>query len=124
MQRIVGDVQRFQRVSIYQERRTEAATVRFLLRLVGSGLQGGAVPANRRNLCAPVTERSRPGPKPMFTERVVVMIRPDQRQALDRICRTLELSVSDIARWMIDQGVAAIEDADTYHTLREMKARL
>lgn len=52
------------------------------------------------------------------------MIRPDQRQALDRICRTLELSVSDIARWMIDQGVAAIEDTDTFHTLREMKARL
>lgn len=124
MQRIVGDVQWFQRIARSQERWTGAATVRFLLRLVGGGLQGGVVPANRRNLCAPVTERSRPGPKPMFTERVVVMIRPDQRQALDRICRTLEISVSDLVRWFVDQGVAAIEDTDTYHTLREMKARL
>lgn len=60
----------------------------------------------------------------MFTERVVVMIRPDQRQALDRICRTLEVSVSDLVRWFVDQGVAAIEDTDTFHTLRERKARL
>jgi hypothetical protein len=75
-------------------------------------------PTNRRHLCQPVAERTRPGPKPVFTQRAVVMIRPDQRQALDRIAATLGLTVSDVVRWMIDQGTEAVEAVDSYRTLQ------
>lgn len=77
--------------------------------------------ANGNNTPGPVRP---PGPKPQFPHRRELRLRHDQEQALVRIAKTLGVSVSDIARWMIDQGVAAIEDTDTYHTLREMKTRL
>lgn len=95
----------------------EAANVRNALPLGGDVCMVVVVQANRRNPCAPV----RPGPKPVFTERTVVMIRADQRQGLNRIARTLGLSVSDIVRWFIDEGMHAIEATESFATLREMK---
>jgi len=52
---------------------------------------------------------NRPGPTPIFTDRLVVNMRPDQRQALNRIAQTLDRSVSDIVRWILDNGIDAIE---------------
>lgn len=62
-----------------------------------------------------------PGPTPIFTERTVVKLRGDQRQAVERIAVTLGQSVSDVVRWFIDQGVRAVEGAPGYETLKEMK---
>jgi hypothetical protein len=68
------------------------------------------------NLCARVPS----GPKPIFTERLYVKIRSDQRDALERIAVTLGLSLSDVVRWLLDEGTQAVESVPSYHTLKEM----
>lgn len=69
------------------------------------------------NLCA----RNRPGPKPVFTERVVVKLRPDQLQAVERIAHVLGVSTSDVVRWFIDQGVQAVEAVPEFNRLEDQK---
>ncbi len=63
---------------------------------------------NGQHLCHP---DDRPGPKPIFTERLVLNIRPDQRQALNRISQSLDRNVSEIVRWILDNGIDAIEQS-------------
>jgi hypothetical protein len=63
----------------------------------------------------------RPGPRPQFGHRMELRLRADQEQALGRIARTLDLSVSEVIRWFIDQGTAAVEGTPTFHTLQDMK---
>lgn len=50
---------------------------------------------------------AKPGPKPVFTERFIVQLRPDQRAALDDISDAFRVSVSEIVRWMLDHGIDA-----------------
>lgn len=78
--------------------------------LLGVGMQVG------RNPCQPV----RPGPVPIFTERIVVKIRADQAEALQRIARVLGQSVSDVTRWFIDNGIQAVEGTSAYQQLEEL----
>jgi hypothetical protein len=53
--------------------------------------------------------RRKPGPIPMFTERVVVKLRADQHEAVQRIATALGFTVSDVIRWFIDEGAHAVE---------------
>jgi hypothetical protein len=46
-------------------------------------------------------------------------LRSDQVQALTRIARVIDVSVSDLVRWFVDEGTAAVEAAPTYDTLKE-----
>jgi len=47
----------------------------------------------------------------IFTERLVPNIRPDQRHALNRISQSLDRNVSEIVRWILDNGIDAIEQS-------------
>lgn len=58
-----------------------------------------------------------PGPKPIFVRRVVVKLRRDQHEAVQRIARTLGLSASDVVRWWIDEGIRAVEGVPEFRTL-------
>jgi hypothetical protein len=60
-----------------------------------------------------------PGPRPLFHHRMDLRLRSDQVQALTRIARVVGVSVSDLVRWFIDEGTAAVEAAPTYDTLKE-----
>jgi hypothetical protein len=61
----------------------------------------------------------KPGPQPVFVHRMELRLRADQVQALTRIARVVDVSVSDLVRWFIDEGTAAVESAPTYETLKE-----
>lgn len=50
-----------------------------------------------------------PGPAPVFTERIQVKVRPDQRAALRRVAGLVEMTEAEALRWIIDHGTAAIE---------------
>ena len=56
----------------------------------------------------------------MFTERIVVKLRRDQAQAVQRIARTLGLSSSDVVRWWLDEGIRAVEGVPEFRTLEEV----
>lgn len=56
----------------------------------------------------------RPGPKPQFPYRMEMRLRNDQRQALVRIAATLNVGVSDVIRWFIDEGIERIESNPAY----------
>ena len=56
-----------------------------------------------------------------FTEPTVVNLRVDQRDAVERIAVTFGLSASDVVRWIIDQGIEAVESVPSYERLRAMK---
>ncbi len=60
---------------------------------------------------------SKPGPKPEYTERFIVQLRPEQRQALDHISYATSLPISRLIRWFIDNGVHAFENTPTFKTL-------
>jgi hypothetical protein len=97
-----GDVQRESKFANYQERCIDAMTHSGNVRYLHQSLAVCMVVAMPPNLCA----RNRPGPKPIFTERVVVKLRQDQRQSVERIAHVLGLSTSEIVRWFIDEGVS------------------
>lgn len=59
----------------------------------------------------------------MFTKRMVVQIREDQRTALQRIAVVLDLSVSDVVRWFIDEGTNAVESTPSYANLEKTKEK-
>ncbi len=65
------------------------------------------VPAIHRNLCTP----NRPGPRPVFTERLVVNIRIDQRTTLNHLAKSLDMTLSDLVRWILDNGIDAVTTA-------------
>lgn len=52
-----------------------------------------------------------PGPEPVFTHRVQVKVRPDQHESLARVAGLLGMSQSDVVRWVLDSGLAAIEQS-------------
>lgn len=79
-----------------------------------TALQGVGMQVSH-NTCQPV----RPGPLPVFSGRVVVKVRPEQVEAVQRIARVLGLTGSDIVRWFIDNGIQAVEGTDTYQQLKE-----
>jgi hypothetical protein len=60
---------------------------------------------------------SKPGPKPEYSERFLLQLRPDQRQSLDHLSAVLGLPVSRLIRWFIDEGVRAFENTPTFKTL-------
>lgn len=62
---------------------------------------------------------NRPGPDPVFTERLVVNVRPDQLQTLNRLSSALEVSRSDLVRAILDQAVTVWDQALT-DTMKEM----
>jgi hypothetical protein len=64
----------------------------------------GAMP-NAADLYGP----NRPGPAPVFTERIELRLRPDQVQRLDRIAKAIGWSRSDVIRLGLDQFTEAIE---------------
>jgi hypothetical protein len=55
----------------------------------------------------------------VFTERMVVKLRADQHDAVQRIARTLGMTASDVMRWWIDEGVRAVEGVPEYMNLSE-----
>jgi hypothetical protein len=57
------------------------------------------------------------GPLPVFTDRLVVNVRPDQVRSLDHIAAVVGCSRSDVVRWMLDTGVTAVESYPTFKTL-------
>ena len=63
------------------------------------------------------TAPKRPGPSPIFTERLVVNVRPDQRRSLDHIAGVCEVTVSDLLRWWVDEGITAFESQPVFKTL-------
>ena len=63
------------------------------------------------------TAPKRPGPAPIFTERLVVNVRPDQRRSLEHIAGVCDLTVSDLVRWLVDHGIEAFESQPNYKTL-------
>lgn len=63
------------------------------------------------------TAPKRPGPAPIFTERLVVNVRPDQRRSLEHIAGVCEVTVSDLVRWFVDEGVHAFESNPQFKTL-------
>ena len=75
----------------------------------------GAMPPNPAN-CG---HRVRPGPRPVFTERMVVQVRADQRSAVTRIANVLGMSASEWVRWCIDQGTTAIETVPSFKYLED-----
>lgn len=52
---------------------------------------------------------NRPGPRPVFTERMDLRLRPDQIQKLDRIAKAFGQSRSDVLRLAVDQFTDAVE---------------
>lgn len=76
------------------------------------GLHAGAM-ANAHNCYG----GKRRGPKPLFTERMEVRLRPDQAAAMQRIAKTLNLPTAELMRWFVDQGIGAVEGAPAYATL-------
>ena len=52
---------------------------------------------------------NRPGPDPVFTERIELRLRPDQVRKLDRIAKAFGWSRSDVIRLGLDQFTDAIE---------------
>ncbi len=52
---------------------------------------------------------NRPGPEPVFTERMDLRMRPDQVQALDRIAKAFRMSRSDVLRLAVDQFTDAVD---------------
>lgn len=60
---------------------------------------------------------ARPGPKPVFTERFLVQMRPEQRASLDRISAATGISVSRLVRWFLDEGIFAFENNPEFKTL-------
>ena len=59
----------------------------------------------------------KPGPKPTFTERLHVQMRPEQRESLDRISAATGVSVSRLVRWFLDEGIFAFESNPKFKTL-------
>ena len=57
------------------------------------------------NPCLPVR---RHGPRPVFTDRLVVNVRPDQRTELTQLATALDMSLSDVVRWILDHGIDAL----------------
>ena len=58
---------------------------------------------------ADLYEPNRPGPEPVFTERMELRMRPDQVKALDRIAKAFRMSRSDVLRLAVDQFTDAVD---------------
>ena len=52
---------------------------------------------------------NRPGPEPVFTERIELRLRPDQVRAADRVARAFHWSRSDVIRMALDQFTDAVD---------------
>jgi len=116
VQTLIDVVQRLDELSIYQEKQrcaTSAYTNRGLLAWLGAHSVVLLGMANTANSCA----GDRPGPKPIFTARVVVKLRPDQYDAVKRVAAVLGLTGSDVIRWFIDEGTRAVETTPNFNTL-------
>jgi hypothetical protein len=50
----------------------------------------------------------KPGRQPVFTEKFLVQLRPDQREALVWLAALSGRSQSALIRWFIDNGLAAV----------------
>ncbi|MDP1793775.1 MAG: hypothetical protein Q8K63_06515 [Acidimicrobiales bacterium] len=50
----------------------------------------------------------KPGRHPVFTEKFLVQLRPDQRDALVWLAALTGQSQSSLIRWFIDNGLAAV----------------
>lgn len=51
------------------------------------------------------------GPAPVFTETLIVKLRTDQKSTLQSLAAAMGLSVSELVRWIIDQGIEAVTEA-------------
>ena len=60
---------------------------------------------------------NRPGPKPVFTERMDLRLRPDQVQALARISSVIPATTSELVRMFIDYGTDAFESVPNFKSL-------
>lgn len=72
---------------------------------------------NSANLYGP----NKPGPEPVFTERMDLRLRADQTVALDRIAQAFQLSRSDLMRLALDQFTSAIEEGPFLARLEEVE---
>ncbi|MFT3854170.1 MAG: hypothetical protein QM733_15720 [Ilumatobacteraceae bacterium] len=62
--------------------------------------------------------RGNPGPKPVFTDRMELRMRPDQRHDIEVFASLLGLTVSEVTRWILDVGIGAINNAMKENNLR------
>lgn len=62
-----------------------------------------------------------PGPDPVFTERTVVRLRPDQVRQLDRVAKAFRLTRSDVMRLAVDMFGRAIEEGPWLARLEEVE---
>ena len=53
----------------------------------------------------------------MFTDRLVVNVRPDQVRSLDHIAAVIGCNRSDLVRWFVDNGITAVESYPSFKTL-------
>ncbi|MGI9121202.1 MAG: ribbon-helix-helix protein, CopG family [Acidimicrobiales bacterium] len=64
---------------------------------------------------------NRPGPDPVFTERIELRLRPDQVQRLDRIAKAFRMTRSDIVRLAVDSFTDAVEEQPVLRRLEEVE---
>lgn len=60
---------------------------------------------------------SKRGPEPIFTDRMVTNMRPDQLRSLDHIAAVIGSTRSDLVRWFVDVGVQSFESQPRFKTL-------
>lgn len=60
---------------------------------------------------------NKPGPKPVFTERMDLRLRPDQVDALARIASVVPMTASELVRMFIDVGTDAFESVPNFKSL-------
>lgn len=51
------------------------------------------------------------GPAPVFAETLMVRLRPDQKSTLQSLATAMDLSVSELVRWLLDQSITAVTEA-------------
>lgn len=71
------------------------------------------------NTAEPV-QANRPGPKPLFTERMDLRLRPDQVAGMERIAAVIGVTQSDLVRWFIDSGIKAF-NAEALNELERLR---
>lgn len=75
------------------------------------------MPPNAANPC----HRNGPGPTPVFTERLVVKIRPDQADRLAVIARALRLNQSEVVRYALDLFTESVEAQAMFHRMKALE---
>ncbi len=56
-----------------------------------------------------IDERRKPGPEPVFTERVQLQVTKDQWRRMKLLCEALDVSMSAVVRQGIDDLIERVE---------------